>query len=671
LGLAHYNPPRHMGLLLLFISLLLMLAVCRAWARRAGRTAGEQFWVGVVAAGLQLGTIAVALSALQLVTPIAWLAAQAVTLAATLLVTRRGQSPAAPGGGLLGETFATTATKLAALAVLAIVLLAMAEQFALPVREFDDRMYHGSRAAYWLQHRSVFGYTTHNERQVAFPFGGELWFLWPLLFTRSEAAAQLGFGVALPLCAIGIYWTLREAGASRSAAALGTVAFCFAPMVLYHTRGIRTELWAALYASGCAFWALRAARDDGRAIDFLLAGACFGLAVNVKATMLPMMLGLAVLPWLARRDKGYAAAAVVAGAVAGLVFSGFVATAAYNWREHGHPLGSRTFQEVHRADVSRTQVRTHAARFLLALLDPPAAPTPAVRDALERTGARLARALRADAPLPHEEKPWPGTYAYRVPAFGGNYSLAGFVWAPLLVVALVLAAWDVARTWPAVRLSPPALAALFAAPALLGAVVMIRWTAGVPRFWVPAYALGVLVFVPMLDRFATGRRWVGAACAVALLLMAAPAAWFHAQWSHANLTTELSPVGLDEPFFEPLAHIEDGSTILLFAAADARDYPLFAPRRGFANRVIPWGPASLDVARTRRLLQDGGVTHVLVQTDPQPDWSGNATRDVDPIVDWLTRQPDLAEIPLPYTPRVRLFAVRWRRNGPPATGPIR
>ena len=651
-----------MGPLLLFISACLLLGISRLWARRFGQTPAERFWIATAAAGLQLGTIAITLSLFRMVTPIAWLIAQGALLPVTTLFTRRGMPKREATTRTLGKALATRVTQGVSLAVLGIVLVSFAERFALPLREFDDRMYHGSRAAYWLQHRSVFGYATHHERQVAFPFGGELWFFWPVLFTRSEMAGQLGFGLSLPLVALGAYWTLREAGASRNGAALGVVAFCFAPMVLYHTRGLRTELWAALYAIGCGFWAIRVLRDEEqRIVPLVLAGLCFALAVNVKATALPMALGLVVLAIVAPR-KGPTLAAIVTGVVGGLILSGFVATAAYNWRAFGHPLGSQHFRAVHAADVSTVQLRTHAARAILSFVDPPVAPVAAMRTALESAGASFLKFLHADAPLPREEQPWPGQYAFRVNVVAGNYSLAGIAWIVLLAASLVLFVREIARTWPRVRLSSTSLLALFAAPMLLAPVFMLRWTEGVPRFWVPAYALGVLVFVPVLERWTATRRWLRVACALVLASMALPAAFVHLDRSWADLQGKFSPVGLEEPFFEPLAHIDDGSTILLAGVSDVRDYPLFAPRRGFPNRVVSWGSGPFDATRMRRLLDEHRVTHVIVQTEPPVDFA--------PMVNWLTAEPDFAEIALPYTPRMRLFARRGT-NGPPATTPIR
>ena len=38
---------------------------------------------------------------------------------------------------------------------------------------------------YWIQNQSVFPFATHNERQNIVPFGSELFFLWPVLLTKS------------------------------------------------------------------------------------------------------------------------------------------------------------------------------------------------------------------------------------------------------------------------------------------------------------------------------------------------------------------------------------------------------------------------------------------------------------------------------------------------------
>ena len=92
---------------------------------------------------------------------------------------------------------------------------------ATPIYSGDEKMYHASRVLYWIQHRSVFPYVSHNDRQTVSPFGSELFFLWPVLLTRTESIGRMVFWLAYPGVAVGQYWLLRSLRLSSGLALLG------------------------------------------------------------------------------------------------------------------------------------------------------------------------------------------------------------------------------------------------------------------------------------------------------------------------------------------------------------------------------------------------------------------------------------------------------------------
>src|SRR5205823_10697251 len=90
------------------------------------------------------------------------------------------------------------------LCVAIFISLSLINQIMAPISGFDERMYHASRVLYWISNHSIFPYMTHNDRQVMIPFGAELLFLWPVLFTKSELFGRVIFWLAYPFSTIGL-----------------------------------------------------------------------------------------------------------------------------------------------------------------------------------------------------------------------------------------------------------------------------------------------------------------------------------------------------------------------------------------------------------------------------------------------------------------------------------
>src|SRR5688572_6858041 len=196
---------RRMGVAGLVISLSLLVATAVLVARRLGRTAPERFWIAVAAGMLVIGAGVTLLSLFRQVTPVALLIFQAVVLGGVVTFVKR-----ATNGPLRRRRRFSRMQKFLIAAIAAMILLTGFEQLFLPVSNIDDRNYRASRAAYWLQHRSILGWQSHNDRQVAFPPGGSLPFFYGILFTRNEAAGLLMTWSAYPPAATGMYFLLRS-----------------------------------------------------------------------------------------------------------------------------------------------------------------------------------------------------------------------------------------------------------------------------------------------------------------------------------------------------------------------------------------------------------------------------------------------------------------------------
>src|SRR5262249_48963561 len=127
-------------------------------------------------------------------------------------------------------------------------------QFATPIIGFDEKMYHASRVIYWLQHQSLLPYETHNDRQTVFNSGAELFFLWPVLFTRSETISRMIFWLGYPVMAVAAHLVLRAMRLSRGASIAGTLVLISTPIVLGYSVGLKPEMWSAVFLLGVAYW---------------------------------------------------------------------------------------------------------------------------------------------------------------------------------------------------------------------------------------------------------------------------------------------------------------------------------------------------------------------------------------------------------------------------------
>ena len=486
----------------------------------------------------------------------------------------------------------------AAATALLFVVLSGVRQIVEPVSGFDDRMYHASRVVYWMQNASILPYPTHNERQVAFPFGSELYFLWPVLFTKWEAAGRLVFWLGYPMAAIGIHVVAGKAGVREPMRSVAVLLFASTPVVSSLSIGLAPELWLAFFELGTAYWILEAADAEGAGVAARAggwAGLFLLLALNVKTTAVGLLLPTVLLPLAIVRPNARRQTfrTLAVGAVAGLLMSGLALNCVGNVLRCGNPFASAGLRSVVRSELSARQLYIHAVRLPFLLLEVPWVPDP-LRGRLEAGGVAIAEKLGATQPISLEDSKWawPGRFRFTLPATARNYSLGGILWLMAIAGAFVVIARGLRNRGTVHWRSPIFLCSLLSLSSLLPVVFGLRWMAGslVPvRLLVASWSLGVVLLVVLVSPGALKGVARAALAGVFVGIQVVASLRAEGKVTKDSLQTPLSAASLNEPFAAVISALPPGSRILLFADQDTRDYPLFRPREGFPNRVVPWG----------------------------------------------------------------------------------
>jgi hypothetical protein len=469
--------------------------------------------------------------------------------------------------------------------VFALFALSLTQQIVVPAIVGDARSYHASRAAYWVQFQSVFPFPTHNDRQTAFTFGSDLWFFYGLLLFRAETAARCVHWLVYPASVMAVAFTSRRLGASRAASIGAGLLFAATPIAVAESHGLHPDIVASPYLCGVLFfWNSRR--------SWSAVAAAF--ATSVKSYCAPL-----VLVTLFSAPLGTVAGAAASGAaipiIAGALSAPVVAT--------------------HRADLSPYQVWTHAVRVPFALFELPWMPWQDARSALMNAGNRVYSAL-APHPLPLErDGDWPGRFLYRVPEYARYYSLGAFAFLVLLL-----------RRTIATNLA----LLLFA-----GIVFGVRWMDGasVPlRFLLGAYAMTLCCSAAYLR----WRQWPATGMLLAVCIIPSGGLALRA-WQGFVAPPELEVEGRRD-WGTVLDRLPEGSRVLLFSEPNSADYDLFFPRRGFPNRVIPWGHETFDEKRLDSLLARERITHAVMPRSAAIDFAWHPRLRLAPFEQSLERK---------------------------------
>jgi hypothetical protein len=664
-----------MGDLALAVSVAMLGLTSGRLAARWGRDPGERGWVFLNVSALQLGALVGALSVVRQLRPEPWLGLQAVLLGAVLVGTRRpsAKSPRREESPRPAESGASPGTRLLTVGLTlglgGLILLSALERWKFPVAfglinvHWDEGVYHTPRVLYWIQHKHALPYEANTIYQTIFSFGSELFFLWGVLFTRSEWAGRLLFWLGYPASVWGIGSLLRVLGLRRAWVLGGSLLWAATPIVYSHSAlTLKPEVWHAVFVLGTGFWTVRAVREKSFR-TWAWAGLTWVLSLNVKFTTLAVgavLLGLGL--WEAIRHRvGWASLrGLLAGSLIGTVLSGLWIPLVGNQVRYGHPLGPQSLWWTHRSDLSLGQMYVHTVRFLLVMTDWHVPPGIDRYIGMSRLPESLATFLGANRRLPLEEI-CPGLCPFSVEKNRirhiMEYSVGGMAWVAVLVGMGIGAALEAYRR----REATPRAALVWLALVLTASIVLgVRWltAATVPlRFLVPAYALGVVLVTSAAAEWADDRRMRRLGCGLALAGTVADALLGIAprfQVYQYNPRPFPLPPGVDT--IRLLSYIPRGAHLLLvngWRSLHLPEYWLFDPEAGYPNRVIPWGTGAFDPVRMERLIQREQVTHVVVAGSASAD----ATTPLSPAASaWLARRPGIREIPV-LVPGFRLFVV--------------
>ena len=663
-----------MGFLIFTISFVILVVTSILITKSIASTYSEKFWVFIASSASHLGVISVGLSLFTQLNWPMWLSAQVFIYTMTVCVLKgfsreifyvnvfRSLSKYSlrSVAEYVGIFLSLRPMSLVGLClVMMFLLISLVDQIIAPISGFDERMYHASRVLYFIQNHSVFPYLTHNDRQIMFPFGSELFFLWPILFTKSELLGRVIFWFAYPLSALGLYTILHEFSISKKFTILSLLVFVSTPIVAYYSTGLKPELWLAAFFFGAGFWVVRTCKASGSLKkDLFFASFFLVLCINVKSTALLMAIPVLILPLLISRS-GYIFVhfrSVFSGVCSSFLLTGCFVFFCSNLINYNHPLGSHSFRKIHSSDLTITQIYTHAVRLPFLLLEVPTAFPYNFAQSFSRYGNRIIDKINASKPLKYEtDGNWPGIYSYSIPKYAKKFSIGGLIWLPALSISSVRLAREVIQTFPRVQIGPLSGLVALELPFLAGIVFLVRWmpSADVPeRFLVGPYALSLVISTVLLSEFLAKRKYIQVATYVLVTWMIMSSALMRS--IHLRNSFNWDPTKTDEPFTIALKYIPPGSHILLAGGQAVRDYPLFGPRDRYSNKVVSWGKLPFDSFRMQGLIEVNQVTHILIQNDQELGFHWDPPVSTREMVEWLTRQTNLRSIPLP-TKGMRLF----------------
>lgn len=267
--------------------------------------------------------------------PPALAAAAALTCAAAL---RWVPAPDLAPADDLRRWWASSATgeRVALAAGAGAALAALAWQLRHPSIGFDNTVYHYAEVAGWIENGRPGSVLTlsYDLPYGSYPLTDEVALTWLAGLARSFVPLSAWSWAMWSLLGAGAWATLRNVGAGRLAAGLGTAALLAAPMVVKQLNEPQTDVpalaWLACTAALCT-----ATRRHPALIAPAIVAA--GLAVGTKTTPVLLLAGALAAGVAGMRGRPRPPAAWIAGAVAGALVVG---SPWYlrNLVEHGSPL---------------------------------------------------------------------------------------------------------------------------------------------------------------------------------------------------------------------------------------------------------------------------------------------------------------------------------------------
>ena len=531
-------------------------------------TAGTWILGALVLAGASVVLAAEALSAVDALQRGWLLAAEGVLLVVAAAAWWRAGRPRPPR--LPGPRAALAGAR-EHRALVPVVLAAgvtLVVQFAVGVTtapsNWDSMTYHLSRAAYWLQDRSILDHAGGSIRQLDSPPNAEILQAWSMAMAGGDRWVSLVQWTALGGTAVAIGVTARALGAGRAPALFAASLFAILPGPVLESLTTQNDLIACFAATSAVALGITGLARGHRGL-LVLAGIALGVGIGVKGTVLFALPSVALILVAAaiegrawRALGGLAAAAVAATALLGAF--GYVEALV----REGDPFGG-----VREQTERITPMDSNVVRVASSLLDSPGLPLPWADRAIAAVAGPARRHLE-------------GYRDYKLEvdaALNEDVVAAGLIgWLVLVPLALI--------TLVAPRVSLRRRAVALALPLYVLTVgVLVDWTPFTGRILLMGIALGA----PLLAWLAL-RPWAAGAVSVIAILGLAPALLTNpfktivpepgqpTIWGLDRIAQQTLPRPDVQPVLRAVARrVSADAPLVWVGGEDTWDYPFFGP----------------------------------------------------------------------------------------------
>jgi hypothetical protein len=480
------------------------------------------------------------------------------------------------------------AVVLAALALLVNLYLLM----RVAPSNWDSMTYHLSRAAYWLQERSVGQFTGGSVRQRGSGPDAEILVAWTMLLSGTDRWVELVQWISLGGLGLAVFAGARMLRFDVCAAAFAGAIFVLLPQPLLQSTTTQNDLVAALFVALTALFVARGLRDR-RLGDLAVGGGALGLALGTKGTAFIALPSLAVIALGALVAWRPPRSVVLSGI--GLAVCGVVAFGAYNYVlnvKYTHSVFGGVDEKA-----SSSGGFDNAVEDMWTFADSPGVDVSFLDPIVARAGRRVL------GPIIGYDYPY--TIDTTVQEDTSAFGLVGFLVLPLLLLVALLA-----------PRGPPARRLLALAAIVYLAVFGLNeeTNAWLARVMIPGVALAAPLFAMLARRSALGGLVLGLAVISAgscVLQNAQKPLLVPVGSGNALSWSRLQQMTIGRPDMAPTLQAVDAAfgphaRLAIVAREDEWDYPFFGAHRD-RHIVRLTDPSQATPALMRRERLDGVV----------------------------------------------------------------
>jgi len=462
-----------------------------------------------------------------------------------------------------------------------------------PTSLFDEIAYRASAPLYWIQHKSIFRFTSVIQHKNVFIYQSGIVYMWPILMHAGENVANVFFWSLYPATIILIFLLSRRFTTKLSIQILPPLLYAIAPIIFKnYSTSLSQELLLAPMLLSATYFLLESLNN--KAISqriFILLGIIFGLLPQIKPTASAyLILGLPLYTIPTGRSKIFLYLSI--GMLSSFILTGYIFILVQNTRLYGTPGGTTEFIQDHTASVSMYQLITHLKRIPFTFLKIPcysSTCTSGIDSFMQLLSSKsgATNILRDEDTIP----PTIGIFTYTSNDLDRNFGFGGIA----LCVILLLSCVDLTRTIiKKTPLSKIQLLQLSFTATFLVQILFTRWQdlRGVPyRHVIALFALGCVFSTRIFQRIKAKLPLVIQYILIGCILLTTAKLFSKSINSiHELINPDTSnTMGIIHPepplYLDFLSKITAPSCILLIEPFGIPDYPFFWFNNQPINRV--------------------------------------------------------------------------------------